>query len=274
MKFSPDFTSNNTHSRYPDASFTFGGAPVRHAKGKIERFPQGLSGSALVMSLEALERKSLASNDGQGHWTVTPEGYKAMGRKHPSILLQESAAAEAAQAHQALIAAVFEPGASEPEMALEPAAASEPGATIEPELIATEPEATIEPEAIVESATVIEPETAIEPESAAIESEPTATEPEPATKPRQTKVCPHCGHALTTPATRTRESSKPRENSKQDLVVQMLKRPEGATIEQIMANTGWQSHSTRGFLSGALKKKMGLTITSEKVDGLRTYRAE
>ncbi|CAK0781253.1 hypothetical protein CCP4SC76_7800002 [Gammaproteobacteria bacterium] len=114
---------------------------------------------------------------------------------------------------------------------------------------------------------------------AAIESETTvesetASEPDTAVKPKKLKVCPHCGHKLTAPVTRTRDTSKPRENSKQDLVVQMLKRPEGATIEQIMANTGWQSHSTRGFLSGALKKKMGLTITSEKVDGLRNYRAE
>ncbi|CAK0779030.1 hypothetical protein CCP4SC76_6730004 [Gammaproteobacteria bacterium] len=188
-------------------------------------------------------------------------------------------AAEAAQAHQALIAAVFEPGASEPEMALEPVAASEPDATIEPEVIAAEPEAAIETDAIIESAGTIEqeqeaidePDVAIDSE-ATVESDP-STESEPAAKPKTLKVCPHCGHALTTPVTRNRESSKPRGNSKQDLVVQMLKRPEGATIEQMMATTGWQSHTIRGALAGALKKKMGLTITSEKVDGFRTYRA-
>lgn len=40
-----------------------------------------------------------------------------------------------------------------------------------------------------------------------------------------------------------------------------------------MAATGWQAHSVRDAISGSLRKKMGLTITSEKVDGVRTYRA-
>ncbi len=42
----------------------------------------------------------------------------------------------------------------------------------------------------------------------------------------------------------------------------------GATIDEIVAATGWQPHTVRGAMSGALKKKLGLTITSEKVDGL------
>ncbi|MEI6414768.1 MAG: DUF3489 domain-containing protein [Pseudomonadota bacterium] len=257
-------------------------AAIEHTHGKIERFPQGLSGAALVISLEALERKGLAANDGQGHWIATPEGYKAMGRKHPDSV--ESLTAEAAKAHAALIDAVFEPEvASEPDVVSETETAAEPVVAIEPEVIATTADATVEsettePEAIIESAGNIEQDAiaeaaaTIEPD-VAIEPDP-STESEPATKPKQLKVCPHCGHALTTPVTRTRESSKPCESSKQDLVVQMLKRPEGATIKQIMASTGWQSHSIRGFFSGGLKKKMGLTITSEKVDGLRTYRAE
>ncbi|CAK0780085.1 hypothetical protein CCP4SC76_7220003 [Gammaproteobacteria bacterium] len=75
---------------------------IEQTQGRIERFPQGLSGSALVMSLEALERKGLATNDGHGHWSVTPEGYKAMGHKHPDSV--EAIAAEATKAHTALIA--------------------------------------------------------------------------------------------------------------------------------------------------------------------------
>ncbi len=63
-----------------------------------------------------------------------------------------------------------------------------------------------------------------------------------------------------------------RENSKQASVIAMLQRPEGATIAQICASTGWQSHTARGCLAGALKKKLGLTITSEKAsDGERVY---
>ena len=53
----------------------------------------------------------------------------------------------------------------------------------------------------------------------------------------------------------------------------MLRAPEGATIEEIMAATAWRAHTVRGAMAGALKKKLGLTITSEKVDGRgRTYR--
>ncbi len=56
-------------------------------------------------------------------------------------------------------------------------------------------------------------------------------------------------------------------NSKQALVIEMLKRPEGATIAQICEATGWQAHTVRGTFAGALKKKLGLTIVSEKIEG-------
>jgi hypothetical protein len=53
----------------------------------------------------------------------------------------------------------------------------------------------------------------------------------------------------------------------------LLRRPEGATLDQISASIGWQTHSVRGAMSGTLKKKQGLTITSDKVeDGQRVYR--
>ncbi len=71
------------------------------------------------------------------------------------------------------------------------------------------------------------------------------------------------------------EQPKPRtrENSKQAEVIRMLQRPEGATIAQICEATGWQAHTVRGTLAGALKKKLGLTITSDKVKGDdRIYR--
>ena len=50
----------------------------------------------------------------------------------------------------------------------------------------------------------------------------------------------------------------------------LLRRSEGATIEELMTATGWQSHSVRGFLSGAVKRKLGLTVTSAVgQDGVR-----
>ena len=64
-----------------------------------------------------------------------------------------------------------------------------------------------------------------------------------------------------------------RENSKQAQVVAMLKRPEGTTIAQICGATGWQAHTVRGTFAGAFKKKLGLTIESDKVQGgERVYR--
>jgi len=64
-----------------------------------------------------------------------------------------------------------------------------------------------------------------------------------------------------------------RENSKQATVIQMLRRPEGATVRQICETTGWQAHTVRGTFAGTFKKKLGFTITSEKPeDGERIYR--
>ncbi|KVK77957.1 DUF3489 domain-containing protein [Burkholderia sp. MSMB1498] len=63
-----------------------------------------------------------------------------------------------------------------------------------------------------------------------------------------------------------------RENSKQALVITMLRRPEGATIAQICEATSWQSHTVRGTLAGALKKKLGLNVTSDKQGEERIYR--
>ena len=74
---------------------------------------------------------------------------------------------------------------------------------------------------------------------------------------------------------KVRVEGKPRtrENSKQATVIQMLQRPEGATISQICAVTGWQAHTVRGTFAGAFKKKLGLNLTSDKADGgERTYR--
>jgi hypothetical protein len=64
-----------------------------------------------------------------------------------------------------------------------------------------------------------------------------------------------------------------RGGSKKAVVLEMLRRPEGATLADIQAATGWQAHSVRGFLSGSLGKKMGLTIESLKTsEGARAYR--
>jgi hypothetical protein len=73
----------------------------------------------------------------------------------------------------------------------------------------------------------------------------------------------------------TTAQTKPRsrENSKQAEVIRMLQRSEGATISQICGVTGWQAHTVRGTFAGAFKKKLGLTIVSDKAPGgERIYR--
>lgn len=66
----------------------------------------------------------------------------------------------------------------------------------------------------------------------------------------------------------------PRPDSKMAALVAALREPDGATIPRMRAITGWQEHSVRGALAGALKRKFGLTIASAKEEGRgRVYRA-
>jgi Protein of unknown function (DUF3489) len=72
------------------------------------------------------------------------------------------------------------------------------------------------------------------------------------------------------PPARTRQ---PRAGTKQELLIAMLKRPEGATVPEVVEATQWQPHTVRGAIHGVLKKKLGLEISSEKVEGRgRVYR--
>jgi hypothetical protein len=65
----------------------------------------------------------------------------------------------------------------------------------------------------------------------------------------------------------------PRPNTKQAKLIALLRRPSGATIADLVKATDWQPHTVRGVISGALKKKLGLTVTSAKAEGKdRVYR--
>ncbi len=118
------------------------------------------------------------------------------------------------------------------------------------------------------------PQAAAEP-AAAEEATPSDAAGEPAGGPANAEGAdspPEPSSAHTEP-TVGEEGPKVRAGTKQALLIEMLRRPEGATIDEVMAATGWQAHTVRGAMAGALKKKLGLEVTSEKVEGRgRVYR--
>ncbi len=103
---------------------------------------------------------------------------------------------------------------------------------------------------------------------------------EPAAKKRQAKKPQpkkRRGRAASKPAAaKSKGKQSPptvRQGTKQALLIDLLKRKNGASIDEIIKATGWQAHSVRGAISGALKKKLGLTVTSERVEKRgRVYR--
>jgi hypothetical protein len=104
-------------------------------------------------------------------------------------------------------------------------------------------------------------------------------EPEAPTKGRVTASKARVAHKSANKTARANEGSKARQKTasaragtKTSKLLELLKRPGGTTLNELMKTAGWQSHSVRGFLSGTVAKKMDLKVTSDKGEnGERIY---
>lgn len=162
---------------------------IEHSGGKIDWFPNHISGGARKKVLDGLANRCLVAPEGSG-WVVAAPGYAALGLAHKGPTLAPDTLTAPSVANPVLEASL---GAS--------VACSAP----------------------------------------------------------TDDASPHRPHS--------------RANSKQAAVLEMLRRPEGATVQQICEATGWLAHTVRGTFAGAFKHKMGLAITSAKPQGgVRVYR--
>jgi len=83
------------------------------------------------------------------------------------------------------------------------------------------------------------------------------------------------GSPISTAASKNPEKQKKTSSTKAETILTLLRSKRGASIEQLQQASGWQAHSVRGFLSGTVRKKLGLTLVTETgKDSLRRYRIE
>jgi len=219
---------------------------IHHTDGRIDWFPENIKGGARQKVLQGLFNRALITPLGSD-WLVAAEGYDALGCARPtacSIAPDPELDAAVTQAE-----ASWTQGVDASESA--PAAQAESGDA------AIEPDAEIKVDQHDNATGCGEPLTGTD--APATEIDTTQGQPLPAVAPAEQPI---------TKAIRTRE------HSKQATIIGMLQRTEGATIAQICEATGWQAHTVRGTFAGAFKKKLGMTITSDKTQGgVRTYRA-
>jgi hypothetical protein len=107
------------------------------------------------------------------------------------------------------------------------------------------------------------------------------TEKTPATAKRKASVAKRRAHVAPSKAKPDRKAPRAKKagtagpGSKTAKILDLLKRPVGATLKELMKATGWQAHSVRGFLSGTVGKKMGIAVeSSSRADGERVYRSK
>jgi len=96
-----------------------------------------------------------------------------------------------------------------------------------------------------------------------------------ATTPRRAKAATaekQAGKTAVPKTGKTKSSPAAKGGTKLTSIIALMRRPKGATVQEMMKATDWQPHSVRGAISGAIKKKLGLEVISERVDETRIYR--
>lgn len=221
---------------------------IHHTDGRIDWFPENIKGGARQKVLQGLFNRALITSNGVDHF-VAAEGYDALGcaRPHACRLAPDPELDAGVAQAEASWAQDVDTNESAP------ADEAETGEVA----IETEVEAETQIDQI-DNATCCDEHLAGT-DAPATEIDETQGQPLPAVAPAEQPI---------TKTIRTRE------HSKQATIIGMLQRAEGATIAQICEATGWQAHTVRGTFAGAFKKKLGMTITSDKAQGgTRTYRA-
>lgn len=101
----------------------------------------------------------------------------------------------------------------------------------------------------------------------------------PASRARRAAAAPRSKAPSASPSTKpaakkakTEPAPAPDAPTKQAQLITLLRGPAGASMEQMMALTGWQTHTVRGVLSGALRKRLGLDVQCQRVEGVHRYR--
>ena len=222
---------------------------IHHTEGRIDWFPENIKGGARQKVLQGLFNRALITPHGSD-WLVAAEGYDALGCARPvacSIAPDDELEATVAQ-----VEATWAQGVNTNEaVANETAPADQAEAVV----IETEPELKADQHGNAPGCDDCLTGTDVP----ATEINATQGQPLPASSPVDQPLA---------------KVIRTREHSKQATIIGMLQRAEGATIAQICEATGWQAHTVRGTFAGAFKKKLGMTITSDKTQGgVRTYRA-
>jgi hypothetical protein len=99
-----------------------------------------------------------------------------------------------------------------------------------------------------------------------------STEAKPSGRPARAKRSVGKKTGTVRPKATNGSGKQGKSESKQDKILALLRRPNGATLDVLVKETQWQKHSVRGFLAGTVRKKLKLPLLSEKIDGVRTYR--